>query len=373
MVLRSRPAGAQGSVAGESKGDDDMGIPTAPEHLTPEWFATHLGWNVDAVDTVEIGAGIGVSSAVYRATLRGGGDDVPPSVAVKLIAIDPAAAFTSSALRFYTREVNYYDRLRTEAPVRSPFGYYGEVADDGQSFVLVIEDLAGNRIIDQTTRLADDDADRIIDAIADWHAHWWNRADGLCDDGTAVALADPIYPAVLPGLFREGWAILNGSERCAPPDALQPLGQRFPDVVAEMLNVLSTGPATLLHGDVRVDNIMFSPSDEPIFMDFQILGVGSAAYDLAYFITQSLDVDAVRERQLFDRWTARLAADGVAAGDLDRLWDQYRLAAAFCLVYPVVASRGMDLDDERQVALATSMMARFSRAAVDLDLAAVMP
>lgn len=351
----------------------DIGIPTAPEHLTPEWFAARLGWQVDSVDTAEIGAGIGVSSAVYRATLHGGGDDVPASVVAKLIAIDPAAAFTSSVLRFYTREVNYYDRLRDQSPVRSPQGYYGEVAADGQSFVLIIGDLAGNRIIDQTTHLSDADADRIVDAVADWHACWWSRTDGLCDDGTAVALGDPIYPAMLPGLFREGWEILNGSERCVPSAPLQPIGERFPDVVAELLGALSAGPTTLLHGDVRVDNIMFSPADEPIFMDFQILGVGSPAYDLAYFITQSLDVDAARERELFDRWRARLAANGVHAGDLEHLWEHYRIAAAFCLVYPVVAARGMDLDDDRQVALVDVMMDRFARAAVDLDLIAVMP
>jgi NTP pyrophosphatase (non-canonical NTP hydrolase) len=52
-----------------------MTIPSGPEGVTPAWFRAHLGWHVDAVDMVEIGEGIGVSSAVYRATLTG--VDVP--------------------------------------------------------------------------------------------------------------------------------------------------------------------------------------------------------------------------------------------------------------------------------------------------------
>jgi thiamine kinase-like enzyme len=42
--------------------------------------------------------------------------------------------------------------------------------------------------------------------------------------------------------------------------------------------------------------MMFTPDGALIMMDFQLTGVGSAAYDLAYFIGSCLDVDAVRER-----------------------------------------------------------------------------
>jgi len=348
-----------------------MAIPNGPTGVTPAWFRETLGWDVSAVDIVEIGAGIGVSSAVYRAKLTG--EDVPPSVVVKLVANDPAAAFTSQVLRFYKREVQFYDTLADEAPVRTPRGHYGEVTDDDGNFVVVMEDLCGNRIIDQTTVMSLEDAHRVIDAIADWHAKWWNGTDGFCESQLAVALSDPIYPAMLPGLFDEGWAKLNSTPSCVPHEALQPVGDAFSSVLESLLQRLSTGPSTLLHGDVRADNIMFSPTGEPIFMDFQILGVGSASYDVAYFITQSLDVDAAEERALFDRWCARLEANGVPAGDLELLWEQYRAAATFCLVYPVVACRGMDLEQPREVALVNSMMGRFERAATDLDLASIVP
>ena len=48
------------------------------------------------------------------------------------------------------------------------------------------------------------------------------------------------------------------------------------------------------------------------------------------------------------------------------------MAALFCLVYPVVASRGMDLSDQRQYDLVANMSIRCARAIDDLDLRALL-
>jgi len=71
---------------------------------------------VSHVDVHEIGAGLGVSSAVYRARLTG--TDVPDSVVMKLTAIDEAAAFTSTVLGMYRREAKFFSSL---ANLTSPF------------------------------------------------------------------------------------------------------------------------------------------------------------------------------------------------------------------------------------------------------------
>jgi hypothetical protein len=59
----------------------------------------------------------------------------------------------------------------------------------------------------------------------------------------------------------------------------------------------------------------------------------------------------------------------VQTADLDRMWEDYRKAALFCLVYPIVASRGMDLDDPRQRGLVDCMNTRLARAIDELGLA----
>ena len=65
-----------------------------------------------------------------------------------------------------------------------------------------------------------------------------------------------------------------------------------------------------------------------------------------------------------------MEAGGAPPEDNATAWDDYRKAALFCLVYPVVAWRGMDAGDPRQVDLATTMLDRFDRAVEELDLAA---
>ena len=344
-------------------------IPSGPDEVTAEWIAEVTGWSVDGVEIDEIGAGLGVSSAVYRARLSG--DGCPESVVVKLTAKDPEAAFTSTVLSMYRREVAFFSELSARAPMRVPAGYHGAVSDDGSEVAVVMEDLGGNRPCDQIAGMSEADASAAVDALARWHAQWWNDVDGLADRGCALALGNDLYPVVLPGLFEEGWTKLTASTACPPPAELADIGPRFGERIASLLQELDRAPVTLLHGDYRADNLMFSPEGDPIAIDFQLIHTGSAAYDLAYFITQSLDAATARsvERSLFDRWINGLTTAGVPAADLDAMWERYRIAALFCLVYPVIAARGMNLDVPREAGLVNSMMSRLGSAAAALDLA----
>ena len=344
-------------------------IPSGPHQVTADWIAEVTGWSVSAVEIDEIGAGLGVSSAVYRARLSG--DGCPESVVVKLTAKDPDAAFTATILSMYRREVAFFGELAAHAPMRVPASYHGAVSDDGSEVAVVMEDLGGNRLCDQITGMSEADAIAAVDALARWHAQWWNDVDGMADRGCALALGNDLYPVVLPGLFDEGWTKLTGSEACRPPAELADIGPRFGARIADLLQQLDGAPVTLLHGDYRADNLMFSPQGDPIAIDFQLIHTGSAAYDLAYFITQSLDPATARgvERSLFDRWIHGLSAAGVPAADLDGMWERYRVAALFCLVYPVIAARGMNLDVPREADLVNSMMGRLASAAGALELA----
>jgi len=51
------------------------------------------------------------------------------------------------------------------------------------------------------------------------------------------------------------------------------------------------------------------------------------------------------------------------------MWERYRAAALFCIVYPVIGARGMNLDIPREVDLVNTMMGRLGSAAAALDLA----
>jgi hypothetical protein len=345
-------------------------IPATIDDVSASWLAEATGLPITAARAEQIGAGIGVIGAVYRVHLEGG-DGCPASVVVKLPGLDEAAAFTGSILRMYIREVRFYELMASRVPVRVPRTLFTALDEATSAFVVVMEDMGGLRIVDQVAGMALADTERAVDALAAWHATFWGEGEQLAADGVTVSLADPIYPAILPMVFGEGWAKVTSE--IGVPDSVARAGRGWPDVFERLLQDLATSPTTMTHGDYRADNILFTADDDVALLDFQLIGTASAAYDLAYFVTQSIepDVASANERALFERWLAGLRAGGVPEADLGRLWDDYRKAALFCLVYPIVASRGMDLDDPRQRGLVECMNRRFARAVDELDLEAL--
>lgn len=342
------------------------GIPTGIDDVSADWLGEVTGREVAAVEIEQIGQGIGVSSALYRCRVDCGGG--PESVIVKLPALDEAAVFTSTVLSMYKREVSFFRELAALSPIRVPACHHAAV-DEESRFVLVMEDLGEHRAVDQLIGMGRADAQAAVDGLARWHATWWGKAEALADAGVTLSLADPIYPAVVPMVFDEGWEKIaaSGIEVPAP---IQAVRGRFNAAIPGLLADLAQAPTTVIHGDYRADNLVFGDDGAVAAFDFQLIGTGSGSYDLAYFVTQSLppELASAEERGLFDRWTAGLVAGGVPEGDLGRLWEDYRKAALFCLVYPIVASRGMDLEDPRQRGLVACMLARFARAVEELEL-----
>lgn len=341
-------------------------IPASIDEVTPAWLAEVTGLAIDEAKPEQIGVGVGVSSALYRLALTG--TDVPDTVIVKLPALDEAAVFTSTVLRMYIREVGFFHELAEQSPIRVPSCFHAAVNPDTSSFVVVMEDMGSMRSVDQLHGMAITDAERAVDALASWQAQWWRKADHLVESGVAMSIGDPIYPAIIPMVFSEGWAKVTAEMEVAP--CLLEVGPLFNDILGGLLSDVAQAPTTLAHGDYRADNILFAPDGSPVLLDFQLIGMGSGAYDLAYFITQSLapEVAAEHETALFNRWVEALKAAGVPEADLDRMWEDYRKSALFCLAYPIVASRGMDLDDPRQRELVHCMNTRMARALEQLSL-----
>ncbi|MCX0273592.1 phosphotransferase [Nocardia zapadnayensis] len=132
----------------------------------------------------------------------------------------------------------------------------------------------------------------------------------------------------------------------------------------------------LVHGDYRLDNLLFGDADPPrvTAVDWQTVNLGLPARDLAYFITTSLDPGIRRdaEQDLVAAYHRRLCELGVSGYTASDCWQDYRFAA---LQGPLVVVFGAAYGSpsERGDAMFTTMIRRSCAAIRDLDSLTQLP
>jgi aminoglycoside/choline kinase family phosphotransferase len=109
----------------------------------------------------------------------------------------------------------------------------------------------------------------------------------------------------------------------------------------------------LLHGDYRLDNMLFYPDAAGVtVVDWQTLGVGLPARDLAYFTATSLEPElrSSIEKDLVDEYHQALHGYGVTDYDRETCWRDYRLGvpqavliSALGFAFAAATDRGDDM------------------------------
>lgn len=226
----------------------------------------------------------------------------------------------------YEREVRFYRELAPSLPVRCPRCYAARFAEDpaalaerrlrgdrGQRFVLLLEDMAPARVGDDLAGASFAQASAALRTAARLHAAFWEspRLDELWwawRVGSGGAGAQRRYEAARP-LFERHY------------------GERLPGTVRELLAWLAGHggelrrrlrelPRTLVHVDFRLDNLFFSAptaAAEVTLFDWQAVGVGPAASDVASFMGGSVpeEAPAAEERALLRLYHEELLRGGV--------------------------------------------------------------
>jgi aminoglycoside phosphotransferase (APT) family kinase protein len=133
----------------------------------------------------------------------------------------------------------------------------------------------------------------------------------------------------------------------------------------------------LVHGDYRLDNLLFGgpAGGAPVSaVDWQTIGIGLPARDLAYFLGNAMAPAARRkiERDLVGTYHRALRGHGVNDYPLDECWDDYRYGLFQGPTITVLGAMGVvrtDRGDEMFMA----MISRACAAIVDLDALALLP
>ena len=317
-----------------------MSFPTSPEAIEPQWLGAALGHSDKLRGFASAKVGTGQMCDSYRLTLDWeDGVDAPASVIAKLPSHDEASRNIAKLTGTYVKEVSWYREMAEASGVPAPLCYHCEIAYDDVDFILILSDLAPARQGDQLAGIGLTGLIPCIDAAAKLHAHLWNDArlaqiPWLSRDNGDLVRA--LFPQLYLG-FRERYAT-----RLAPD--LLDLGA---GIVDRLDAYLTREPAarTIVHGDLRIDNILFAPDGEACWLvDWQTLGRGSGAADLAYLIGTSIADPferAAADRPAFDHWIAALTAAGVATDD-EALWTDYRVGALSGYFMAVFASMSVE-------------------------------
>lgn len=319
-----------------------MSVPTDPSAFTADWLAQVLGAPRGSLRGFASKAvGTGQMSKSFRLALAWEGFDGPRSIIAKCPSLDAKTRAIAQAMKCYTLELGWYRDLAGDAQVACPRCLHLESANDDLDFVLLLEDLAPAQQGDQLAGASIRQIETALKQAARLHAPFWGngRVDAfewLRPNENSTGMIRMLLPAIYPQ-FRERYA-----QRLSA-DILE-MGEAF---VAKLDGYLGRKPAspTVQHRDFRIDNILFAPGDERAFIvDWQTLGIGAGAADVAYLIgtsTADAGVRAREERRLVEFYANELRALGVAA-DAEALWQEYRLYAFSGFLMAILASMNVE-------------------------------
>jgi aminoglycoside/choline kinase family phosphotransferase len=246
---------------------------------------------------------------------------------------------------YYAREAGTYRWLLPRDGVRAPRCF--AVVDGGDGPVLVLEDLGHLRPGDQLRGATIAEAEAAADLAGALHAAFWN-------DPTLAACAwlpgpDDEVVAGYGRLFELTWDAFRVRAGDFIPTAHLDAAERAVARFDAVCRAFALAPRTLVHGDFRLDNLLFDEDGAATAIDWQLAAWGRGAYDLALFAAGSMDPEVRRaiEDALVERYHRALVAHGVEGYTLADCRRDYRFGHVLNLPNPVTALVAVDGGTER--------------------------
>ncbi len=362
-------------------------IPATVAGLTADWLTDALRETgtikysrvTDVEHTVDIGAGFGFMCQLTKLgmTYDRPEQGAPSSIIAKLPTPVESNRNIADVFRFYELESRFYEDVAGSVELRTPHCFYNARATDSSDFVLLLEDLAPARVADQVAGCTLEQAELALRELAKFHATWWENPR-LDEFDWLWSFDNPVRSGASQQSYKMAWGPFAESfGKLVTPEVFE-LGKRFGDQVVALTNQLARRPVTISHGDYRLDNLFFSTAEggEPLaVIDWQIMSKGRGLFDVALFMTGTLDPDVRREKDepFLRMYHDILVENGVNGYDFDECWHDYRVSTLFCWLYAVIALGTMDIGNERGLQLFTRNVQRSAAAVTDLNAGELLP
>lgn len=300
-----------------------MKTPSTIEDITPAWLthvlaqAGHIhSSKVIGIKTRTLGAGIGFLSTVEHVSLEYDRPEPtgPATLVVKLELSSGALRKVGEDVHAFEREVRFYRDVAPLAPIRLPRCYYAKTGLPNS--VLVMEDLTFATPCDQVKGLHATQVIQIAGLIGRLQGKFWNN------DALAKLTWMPTTNRQLWGNFDSLWdAFVADFDGSMESSALQ-VGERLRGQSQWLENEVDRRPQTLVHSDLKADNILLGPSGTPesiLILDWQLAIRSMGAFDVARLMGGS---ELPEERHSHQLDVLRAWYEEVRQSDVDYRWEE---------------------------------------------------
>jgi aminoglycoside/choline kinase family phosphotransferase len=274
----------------------------------------------------------------------------------------------STRFRLHEREEQFYREIGARSGVPLPRLHHAAHDPSGDA-VLLIEDLFPARAGDLAAGCSLEQAAAIVDVLAHMHGTWWARPE-LEAMSWLPAPDQPSAVELMTEIAEEAWASFVRRAGTHLPEVARDIGERVMSAPS-VLERLASAPRTLVHGDVRINNVMFDPDHAErvrAIIDWQTVSRARGPIDVAsLFVTSLAPGDRrIAERDLLPRYHEALCARGVSGYTFEACWTDYRLSVLRQFSEAVVLASYLEREVAKDVSAATA--ARLFVALGELDL-----
>ncbi len=334
-------------------------FPISPEELTEEVLSESLGKEVDSFSYTRIGSDRGMLGVVLLLDISySDGSTDKTNLVCKFPALREGSMENNRRGNNNERELRFYDELAPITPIRTPEFHSGSYDPNTEHFMLIQEAIDVDENVDQIQGISVEQAMLVIDEAASLHATWWENPDL----NNLSWLPGPEQRKNSLSIIADaGWEPLCEMLEGELTEQEISFGTEITQKVGEMLDLLSNHPKTLIHSDLRADNLLFDREGNKVFIvDWQGTSTGPAGWDLAYFMSQSLSVETRRknEAMLLDRYMESLKETGKNLDPAEAL-----AGYADSMLYGLVVACSLPLisdENEKRVKELASVMTRRS-------------